>query len=373
MTNIPVKLKTKPSAPYTIFIGRDFGKSISGFLKKNFSESACVIITDNKVRKLYGEKLQRLLGKNGRTVFLFSIPSGETSKNQKYKTIIEQKMLRLRLDRQTVIVALGGGVPGDLAGFIAATYMRGIPYIQVPTTLLAMVDSSIGGKTGIDTPQGKNLIGALWQPEAVFIGLECLRTLHLEQFKNGLVEAVKMFATSDSRSFNYVEKNIAALLGRDEQTVKIVVKNAIRIKVRIVARDERENGERMTLNFGHTIGHALEKISKYKILHGYAVAAGMLVEAGAAQSIGLLPASDYLRLRKLLVGRMGVSLKPLTYRTGQIMTSVGNDKKAVKGRPRYVLLKKIGEVQVEKNRFAHPVKDAVVDEVLRKIKLTAKI
>ena len=374
MTNIQGKLQRKQNAPYTIFIDRDFSKGIIRFLKTKFPKSACVIITDNKVRKLYGEKLLRLLRKNGKKVFLFSVPPGERSKSQKCKTIIEEKMLRLRLDRQTVVIALGGGVLGDLAGFIAATYMRGIPYLQVPTTLLAIVDSSIGGKTGIDTRQGKNLIGAFWQPEAVFIGLQCLDTLPQEQFKNGLVEAVKMFATSDAPSFHYVEKNIDALLGRNRKVVTTVVKNAIKIKARIAARDERESGERMILNFGHTVGHALEKTSKYKILHGYAVALGILVEAGVSQSIGKLREPDSLRLRKILIDKIGISLKPLrTYKTREIMKSVGSDKKVLNGKPHYVLLRRIGEVHMQKNKFAHPVKDTIVADVVKKLKLTGKI
>src|SRR3989344_9560185 len=201
MKHIKMKLNNMNHDSCHIFFESDSFKHITNFLEKEFPESACVIITDKTVEKLYGKELRALIKKgirnNARKVFLFSISPGEKSKNQKYKTIIEEKMLKLRIDRHSVIIALGGGVVGDLAGFIASTYMRGISYIQVPTTLLAMVDSSIGGKTGIDTRQGKNLIGAFWQPEAVLFRLQCLGTLPQEQFKNGLVEAVKMFATSD--------------------------------------------------------------------------------------------------------------------------------------------------------------------------------
>ena len=158
MEKVKIQLKKTGHAFYKILIGHNFSKNIAKFLRKEFPESVCVIIADETVKKLYGENLRKELKKNGQKVFLFSIPEGERSKNQKYKTMIEEKMLKLRIGRQSVIVAIGGGVVGDLAGFIAATYMRGIPCIQVPTTLLAMVDSSIGGKTGIDTEQGKNLI-----------------------------------------------------------------------------------------------------------------------------------------------------------------------------------------------------------------------
>ena len=309
MKKINVKLKTKALISYPIFIDCDFSERIAVFLKKEFPESACVIITDGTVRKLYGEKLLRLLKKTDRKVFLFTVAQGERSKNQKNKTAIEEKMLRLRLDRKTVIIALGGGVPGDLGGFIAATYMRGIPYVQIPTTLLAMVDSSIGGKTGIDTPQGKNLIGAFWQPQAVFIGLNCLTTLPQKHLKNGLFEAIKMFATSDAASFRNVGKNIGALLNRNTKILTQVVRSAVEIKSGFISRDEHESGERMTLNFGHTIGHALERLSGYRMLHGYAIALGMLAEAGMARELGILEARDFLRLRSVLVDKMKLDPK----------------------------------------------------------------
>lgn len=370
MKPLKIQLNKVKNQSYSIFIERDFSKPIRNFLQKEFPKSTCVIITDETVKKLYGEKLFILLKKNGRKVFLLSIPDGELSKNQKNKTIIEEKMLKLHIDRQAVIIALGGGVVGDLAGFIAATYMRGIPYIQVPTTLLAMVDSSMGGKTGIDTPQGKNLIGAFWQPRAIFIDLKCIESLSHKQFKNGLVEAVKMFITSDLKSFNYVEKNIDSLLDKEAEVIKKVVKNAMQIKTRIVGRDEREDGERMILNFGHTIGHSLEKLSQYKMLHGYAVALGIIIESRFSVDAGKLSESDYLRIKRLLVDKIGIDLKELrAYKAEEILNHTKNDKKTKSGKSQYVLLKKIGEVYANKNIFVHHIKDTAVVRVLKKIKL----
>jgi 3-dehydroquinate synthase len=374
MKPIKIKLNKKIRNPYSIFIERNSYGQILRFLKKEFPQSVCVIITDETVKKLYGEKLRALLKKDGRKVFLFSIPDGELSKNQKNKTILEEKMLKLRIDRQAVIISLGGGVVGDLAGFIAATYMRGIPYIQVPTTLLAMVDSSIGGKTGIDTPQGKNLIGAFWPPRAIFIDLKCIRSLSQKQFINGLVEALKMFITSDLKSFDYLEKNINKLLNREAQAVKNVVKSAIRIKAGIVERDEREDGERMILNFGHTIGHTLEKLSQYKMLHGYAVALGIIIESSLSVDASKLREQDYLRIKNLLVGKMRIDLKQLrAYSAKEILNCAKNDKKTKNGKLRYVLLKKIGEVHNKKNIFARHIEDTAVVRVLNKIKLADNI
>ncbi len=374
MKSIKIQLNKAKNQSYSIFIERDFSKPILNFLQKEFRGSTCVIITDETVEELYGKKLYALLKKSGRKVFIFSIPDGERSKNQKIKTMLEEKMLKLHIDRQAVIIALGGGVVGDLAGFIAATYMRGIPYIQVPTTLLAMVDSSIGGKTGIDTPQGKNLIGAFWQPRAIFINLKCIDSLSQKQFKNGLMEAIKMFITSDLKSFNYVEKNINSLLDRKEKVIKMVVKNAIKIKTGVVSRDEREEGERMILNFGHTIGHSLEKLSKYKMLHGYAVALGVMVESRLSVDAGKLLESDYARIKKIIIDKIGIDLKEFdAYKAEEILNHTKNDKKTKNGKSQYVLLKKIGEVNSNKNIFAHHITDTAVVRVLRKIKLAGSI
>lgn len=355
-----------------IKLNSDSFKDIKKFLKKEFPESSYVIITDENIRKLYGENLRKEIRKNTQKVFLFSVPAGESSKSQKYKTIIEEKMLKLHIDRYSVIIALGGGVVGDLAGFIAATYMRGIPYIQVPTTLLSMVDSSIGGKTGIDTEQGKNLIGAFWHPRTVFVDPKYLKTLSQKHFINGLVEAVKVFTTSGAENFQYAEKNIDIILKRDPQALNKVIINAIEIKARVVERDEKEAGERMVLNFGHTISHSLEKLSKYKILHGHAVALGIIIEAGLAADSGKLKAIDYLRIKNLLINKMGIDLKNLrAYEPKEILNHSKNDKKTKNGKLRYVILKEIGKVYVANNAFAHYVEDKTVIRVLNKINLAS--
>ncbi len=375
MKQIRIKLNKTLHDSYPIFIGRDSSAQITKFLQKEFPHSTSVIITDENVKKLYGEKLRKEIKNNGHKVFLFSVPAGESSKSQKFKTIIEEKMLKLRIDRHSVIIALGGGVVGDLAGFIAATYMRGIPYIQVPTTLLSMVDSSIGGKTGIDTKQGKNLIGSFWHPRAVFVDPKYLKTLSQKHFINGLFEAVKVFMTSDAESFQYVEKYIDTILKRNDkrnynETLQEVVRSALKIKAGVVERDEREKGERMILNFGHTISHSLEKLSKYKMLHGYAVALGIIIEAGLAVDLGKLKVADHLRIKNLLINKMGIDLKILrAYKPREILDHSKNDKKAKNGKSRYVILKEIGKAYVSNNTFAHHVEDKAVIRVLSRINL----
>ncbi len=373
MNQIKVKLKPPKEDSYPIFFERDSSERIVKSLKKEFFGRTCVIITDDIVRKLYGEKLRARIKKAGHKVFLFSIPHGERSKNQKYKTVLEEKMLQSGIQRQSVIVALGGGVVGDLAGFIAATYMRGVPYTQIPTTLLGMVDSSIGGKTGIDTPQGKNLIGAFWQPKAVFIDSNYLKTLSNEHFVNGLVEAVKMFITSDAKSFEFVEKNIDRLMKRDTEVLEIVIRNAVGIKAGVVERDEKEKGERMILNFGHTIGHALEAVSDYKMLHGYAVGLGIMAEAALSQNEGVLGESDLLRIKKILSDKMGIDLKYLhSSKAKKIIEMTKIDKKTKNGKPQFVMLEKIGKVYVDKNMFAHHIDDRAVTRVLERSGQLAK-
>ncbi len=250
-------------------------------------EQKVVIITDHHVKKLYGDALLEKLLQRGFQAQLLSFRAGEKSKNSRVKERLEGEMLRHQCGRNTMIVALGGGVVGDLAGFVAATYMRGIPYIQIPTTLLAMVDSSIGGKTAINTIYGKNLIGAFWQPTAVIADLNFLTTLSQEQMINGLMEAIKIFLTNDRDQFFFVQEHLAQLLIPDLGLLEGVVIKAVEQKMALVHKDEKESGERMILNFGHTIGHAMEQVSQYKIMHGYAVGLGILVELKISELLGI--------------------------------------------------------------------------------------
>lgn len=321
-----------------------------------------VVITDDNVKNYYGNTLLKKLQKYN--PLLLSFLPGEKSKNYQTKQYLEDKMFESYCDRDTTILALGGGVVGDMAGFIAATYMRGISYIQIPTTLLAMVDSSVGGKTGIDTGWGKNLIGAFWQPACVVVDMNCLETLPKVHLINGFIEALKMFLTSDVKGFNYASQHIDKVLNVDIYTLNEIVQRAINIKIDVVSKDEKENGLRSILNFGHTIGHAIEKITNYTILHGYAVALGILVEAKISQLLGLLSSADYKAIQSLFLklNISGLQLREMDIEG--IIMATRRDKKVKLGAVRYVLLKNIGLVINEGNTILHSVTDEMVRKAL---------
>lgn len=243
-----------------------------------------LIITDSRVKKLYGNDLKQQLKNKGYDIDLMAFPAGEQYKTRETKAKLESSMIKKGYTRQTCIIALGGGVVGDMAGFIAATYMRGVPYIQVPTSLLAIIDSSIGGKTAVNTPEGKNLIGAFYEPRAVIADIDCLKSLPEKHVINGWIEALKIFMTCDAAAFKRASRSIPSLP---------LIKRAIRIKADIVNQDPLELGLRAVLNFGHTIGHALEKACNYSLLHGYAVGYGILVEATLSLQRGLLSVKEH--------------------------------------------------------------------------------
>jgi len=324
--------------------------------------SRIVIISDHHVKKIYGTTLLKNLQRAGYDARLFSFAAGEASKNRATKAALEDKMLRAGYSRDSLCIALGGGIVGDITGFIAATYMRGIPYLQIPTTLLAMIDSSVGGKTAINTPAGKNLIGAFHQPMAVIADVHCLKTLSQAQLIHGLIEAIKMFLTHDAKNFHFIEKNIDAILAHDQATLVHVIYHALKIKTAVVNRDETELGERALLNFGHTIGHALENLSHYKLLHGYAVAFGMLVEAKISQNLGLLDETSYVVIRELCA-RLGVHGQDLKkFDVKKIITRTKKDKKVTSNTVHYILLNSIGSAYVQHKKFMHAVPDALVKQ-----------
>ncbi len=389
MLKLSVTVPAVPAKHYPILIGSGLLSKLTKVVPAIRLASKIVIITDQTTKKLVGLKLAESLRKQKLKTLLLSVPDGEKSKTQKYKTFLEEAMLKSRCDRHSIILALGGGVVGDLAGFVAATYMRGIPYIQLPTTLLAMVDSSLGGKTGIDTPQGKNLIGAFLQPQAVVADIGCLKNLPRKQLINGFFEAIKKFLTSDKKSFEFVEKRISSVIARSasdeailskkeiasaalamtqkEKVLTKIIKRAAEIKTGVFGRDERETGERMVLNFGHTIGHALEKLSGYKIPHGYSVGMGMLVESKISKNLGILPQKDYDRI-EYMITLLGIDLQSLKKRNAdKIIKQTLTDKKSKNGKARYVLLKGIGRVHVKNNAFAHFVNQNIVRRSLKPI------
>ncbi|MDP4008614.1 MAG: 3-dehydroquinate synthase [Candidatus Peregrinibacteria bacterium] len=342
ITLIPEENKRKD---YKIRIGKGIIKQIPKYLKK-LHYSKYVIVTDMTVRKLYGIKLQKALIENDLDVELLSFLSGEKSKNLKTIETLLDKMLGLGCDRNTCILALGGGVVGDIAGFLASTFMRGINFIQIPTTLLSMADSSIGGKTGVNTKSGKNLIGAFHQPVTVFVDIETLSTLPENELKNGYAEIIKMATIRNKSLFKFLEKNNDKILKKDMRKLKKTIELSIRIKADIVSRDTKEAGIRMILNYGHTYGHAIEKISKYSILHGYAVSIGMCGINSIAVENKWMKQSHAARIEALLT-KAGLPTKlPKKISASSLNKCIKSDKKRVNDIQSYVIVPKIGTAAI---------------------------
>jgi len=365
MFELKVKLPDTKNRNYQIMIGSGVWDKLPNFLA-NYKNSIArfVIITDSITKKLFGEKLKEQLRKKGLVVELVAFPAGEKFKTQETKTKLDHQLFGLGCGRDTMVMALGGGVVGDLAGFVAATYMRGIPYIHLPTTILAMVDSSVGGKTSIDTPYGKNLIGAFHQPEAVFADISVLESLPEKQVANGVWEAIKIFLTHDAKMFDYTMDNWVKVLAKDEKVITKIVAEAVKLKVGIVTRDERESGERQVINFGHTVGHALELLSDYKLMHGEAVALGVLVESKISELSGILPAAAFSRITAA-VERTGIDKSVLKkYPAREIIEKMRLDKKSRGGAARIVLLEEIGEVYVKENKFAFQFENGLIKKAL---------
>jgi 3-dehydroquinate synthase len=321
----------------------------------------CAIISDRNVAPRYAQTVRRSLAGAGFESVLIIVPAGETAKSLKTVQACYDQLAAHRLERKSFIIALGGGVVGDLAGFVAATYLRGLAFVQLPTTLLAQVDSSVGGKTGVNLKAGKNLVGAFHQPRLVLCDLDTLKTLPAREFRAGLAEVIKYGIIHDAGLFRRLERDLPKLLRREPKTLAAVVARCCEIKAEVVGQDETESGLRAILNFGHTIGHALEAISSYgKYLHGEAIAIGQVAAAElSAKTLGL-PARDVERIRNLF-RRAGlptqVNLNPSPRR--RLAGAMRLDKKVSAGRIRFVLAKRIGKVL-----WAQTVSSAKINEVL---------
>jgi 3-dehydroquinate synthase len=300
------------------------------------------VITDTNVAPLYLARVQRALEANRAQVVAVVVPAGEESKGWRTLDRVFDELLAARCDRQTLVVALGGGVVGDLAGFAAAVYQRGVPFVQVPTTLLAQVDSSVGGKTAINHARGKNMIGAFYQPRAVIADVAALRTLPMRELRAGLAEVIKHGLILDEPFTGWLEQNVERLLAGDSQTLSHAVRRCCELKAQVVAADEREGGVRALLNFGHTFGHAIETGLGYgSWLHGEAVAAGMTMAAELSVRAGMLSASDLRRVHDL-IERAGLPIEGPAMAIDRYLELMAIDKKAAQGRMRFVLLEAIG-------------------------------
>jgi 3-dehydroquinate synthase len=304
------------------------------------------IVTNETVAPLYLDRIAGALSAAGVGCVRIVVPDGEAHKDWSTLNRVFDALLANRCDRKTAIVALGGGVIGDLAGFAAATYQRGVPFVQVPTTLLAQVDSSVGGKTAINHPLGKNMIGAFHQPLAVVADMDALATLPAPELRAGLAEVIKHGAIRDAAFFDWLEANLDALLALDRAALAHAVQRSVEIKAAVVAVDEREAGERALLNFGHTFGHAIEAgLGFGRWLHGEAVAAGMVMAADLAVRVGLLERAAAERLR-VLIERAGLPVVGPALGAGRYLDLMAVDKKAEAGRIRFILLDRIGAARI---------------------------
>lgn len=333
------------AASYEIFIGENILSGVGSFIAGKFTPKA-LIVTQDKIFDAHGKALTDGLDAQGIAYTVATVPDSETSKSLFEAEKLYTRAIECGLDRKSVVIALGGGVVGDLGGFIAATYLRGVPLIQIPTTLLAQVDSSIGGKTAVNHPLGKNLIGAFHQPRAVFIDLQCLATLSEREIKSGLGEVVKYGVISDAAFFAYLEDNADKILRRDVETMAHVVKRSCELKASVVSADEREAGLRRILNFGHTLAHAVEEETHYQTYrHGEAVAIGMTGAALISQELGKTTAANVERLERL-IKRFGMITTCAGLDADKLYAVTFRDKKAVGGVVNWVLMRGFGDVEI---------------------------
>jgi 3-dehydroquinate synthase len=323
------------------------------------------IVTDSNVGALYAKRLADQFG--GNAVETLIIPAGETNKTRETWARLTDQMLAKNYGRDSVVIALGGGVVGDLAGFVAATFMRGIPVVQIPTTLVAMIDASIGGKTGVDTPAGKNLVGVFHPPPAIFIDPQLLSSLPLREMRAGFAEALKHGVIADEPYFAQVASDAPQLMsaaGANSDSMLSVIVRSIEIKADIVSRDEREEGLRKVLNFGHTIGHAVELVSGYSLLHGEAVAIGMALEGELAERTGLAQAGTAATIRKgLQSAGLPTALPPGTV-ADDVVEAMRSDKKGRSGRIMLALPLRIGVMAGGDSGWTVSVSDDQLREVL---------
>ena len=333
---------------YPIFIEVDSFASAVKEILRHCDAEAFVIITDENVAAYYSERLKNSLQQNGVKFHLYKFQPGEESKSITTAEQIYTWMLANRFHRDDVIIALGGGVVGDLAGFIAATYLRGIRWVQIPTTLMAQVDSSVGGKVGINHPLAKNSIGAFHQPQLVWIDPMTLKTLPRREIYNGLAEVVKYGVILDDELFEFLEVNFNKIVSLNDWDILVhVIRNCCRLKSIVVEEDERESGHRRVLNFGHTIGHALENITEYRYFrHGEAVAWGMLAAAAISQQKLSLPDNQFNRIRDIM-NLLEAPALPNNISVDQTIRSIQSDKKMGKEGLKFVLLEDIGKCRVE--------------------------
>jgi 3-dehydroquinate synthase len=348
-----------------ISIGFGLLDHIPSDLKRKPVGEKYAIITDSALKDIYGNRLLETFREENIDACLIDFPAGEESKSLRTVEYLVSKLLENNIDRKSAIITLGGGVVGDVGGFTASIFMRGIPYIQVPTTLLAQVDSSIGGKTAVDTKEGKNLIGSFYQPKRVYIDPSTLKTLPRREFISGLAEVVKYGVIHDSNLFEYLEKNAEKIKSLEREALLHVIRRSCIIKKTIVEEDPFEDNKRSILNYGHTPAHALEKLSGYSYLHGEAVSVGMRISGWIAVRMGFWSLEEWKRQNRLLEA-LGLPLK-MNFKVDDLVKTLYYDKKVEGGTIMFVLPKRIGEMASVDGKYKIPVSEEKIRVFLKEI------
>ena len=344
---------------YDICIGHDFLQTLKDYIHSVSLGKKTAIITNPKLRRLYGGIIEQQWKEKGCMPVVIDVPAGERYKTLKSVSKVYDVLIEKKFERNSSIIALGGGVIGDIAGFVAATYLRGIPYIQIPTSLVAQVDSSVGGKTGVNHPLGKNLIGAFYQPSLVWIDVGVLKTLPRRELLSGMAEVVKYGVIADEQFFSFIEENYKEILSLEQEVLIHAVERSCEIKAMVVSEDEREKGLRAILNFGHTIGHAIETVTGYKrYKHGEAVSIGMVCAARLASLMGLCHQDIFLRIERLcnLLG-LPTSIPRVDF--GVLWDILQRDKKVINGKVRFTLPVRLGEAKIVEGVERETLQEAV--------------
>lgn len=365
MQEMEITVPASPPDRYKVTIGTEFLADLWPQIKAAFGHRRPFVITDAHV--VAAGHLETLLG--GRPVPRFVVdPPGETSKNITTTVSIVEAMEKAYLGRDTLVVALGGGTVGDMAGFAAAIFKRGVPVVQIPTTTLAQADSAIGGKTGVDSSVSKNAFGAFWHPAAVYIDVATTQTLDERQYRSGLVESVKHALIADAEYFEFFEQQMDAILTRRPEVLETIARRNGTIKGRVVEADPTERNQRRMLNYGHTIGHAVESASNYQLLHGEAIAIGIVAAGHIEQEMGLSEPGRLERVTALLK-KLNVPVRLPGYLDEEKLIDIlKHDKKAVDQWPRFVLLDRLGEVHRPQGQYAVDVDRAIAEKVLKSMR-----
>ncbi len=363
-----VRLRRTVDDSHEILIGRGLGPRLAITLRRRRLARRYIIVTDSHLHTRHGEPLLSGFRRRGLPADLVSFPAGEGSKCRRVRDEIEDAILKLGAGRDAALVALGGGVVGDLVGFVAATFNRGIPFVQVPTTLIGMVDSAIGGKTGINHEAGKNLIGAFHQPAGVFIDIDYLKTLPRRHFVSGMAEVIKCGVIADRSLFSLLENKADRVARRSPDVLVRIIQACCRVKVRVVSGDPRESNRRKILNFGHTIGHALETLAGYRMAHGEAISIGMVAEARMAARAGILSAKAAQRITALLALSGLPTLLPAGADVRAILDVARRDKKARGGRIICALPARIGAMAHVRGEYGIEVEEDVAAEALASLR-----